>query len=60
MLNSKNNSNWLVLSNDNPSIIENKTVPFKLKFIIFNDRGIQVKKFEKIINPSQNYKALFV
>tara|TARA_A100001015_G_C15034230_1_gene735076 strand:+ start:1979 stop:2944 length:966 start_codon:yes stop_codon:yes gene_type:complete len=57
MLNSKIIKTWLVLSNDNPSIIENKTVPFKLKFIIFNDSGIQVKKFEKIINPSQNYKV---
>ncbi len=57
MLNSKIIKTWLVLSNDNPTIIEDKTVPFQLKFLIFNDKGIQVKKFEKIVYPSQNYKV---
>ena len=57
MLNSKKIKTWLVLSNDNPSIIEDKTVPFQLKFIIFNDKGIQVKKFKTIVYPSQSYKV---
>ena len=57
MLASKYVKTWLVLSNDNPSIIEGNTVPFNLKCEIFNEKGRKVKKIKTIIFPTKSYKV---
>ena len=57
MLASKYVKTWLVLSNDNPSIIEGNTVPFNLKCVIYNEKGRVVKKINKTIFPTENIKV---
>ena len=57
MLASKSIKTWLVLSNDNPSIMENKTVNFKLSITIYDNKGKKIKALTKFIAPKEYYKV---
>lgn len=56
MLASSTIKTWLVLSNHNPNIISNVTVPYKLNIIIYNNKGKKINSLRKEIKKNSNIK----
>lgn len=47
---------WLVISNEEPSIMQGKIAPYKIKLIFYNSNGKKLKVIQKLIYPNEVFK----
>ena len=56
MLASKSIKTWLVISNEEPSIIRDKIIHYRLNLTFYNKRGNKLKTIVRPIDPKKAYK----
>ena len=57
MLASKSIKTWLVVSNEKPSLLSSKIIPYKISLKIFDKEGKKIKKVNILIKPNKTFKV---
>jgi len=57
MLVSKNIKTWLIISNEKPSILNSTISSYRIKLVIFDSLGNNIKEVNQLINPYEKFQV---